>query len=270
VSLALIRESTLIAAAPERIWQALAVPERIAEWFADSSRGEAVTGGKLAMRFERLNFEIVFNVRHAAQPSALLLDAQMPSGPLISTEFTLSAENGKTRVTLTQSGLPDVPEMSEQREGMRSGWKMSLAILRYYVERHFGEPRASFFSMHPASFEYESLQPFFHRREQLSVWLTESGEIGAEGSFYELRLKDGSPMSGYVLADTGMELALEWREKKGVVELKAISMGQSSRAVAVRGCGWGMDGGEAARIEAFLAEAIERLAGAQSLKQRPA
>jgi hypothetical protein len=115
------------------------------------------------------------------------------------------------------------------------------------------------FAMRPANFTPEKLAPFFRSAAQLSRWLTTSGTIGAPGSACTLALQSGEKLTGTVLADTGREITLSWKEIEGTLELKAFSMGPEMRMVCLRALSWNMDAARAKHLEEKMAQSLDRL-----------
>ena len=84
--------------------------------------------------------------------------------------------------------------------------------------------------------------------------------MGPVGSDVRIELADGGTLTGRVLARTGTEVALSWREIDGVCELKTSLQGPD-RVASIRGFGWGMSQEDAAALEARMEQALERLDG---------
>jgi uncharacterized protein YndB with AHSA1/START domain len=142
-----------------------------------------------------------------------------------------------------------------------SGWRMSLAILRHYLEAHYGTPKRAVLVLRPATFDYATVLPWFTDSEKLARWLTRSGAIGAPGERAELVLQSGATVRGTVLDVTRQEAAVSWDDENLAVELKAFSMGPQ-RMVAVRATGWGVSEERMRALESELDGAVARLAEA--------
>jgi uncharacterized protein YndB with AHSA1/START domain len=258
-----VRESVVIHSSPATVWACLSQPDHLANWFADAVEGNVQSGGKLTLRFHGFDFEAVYAVRQADPGQHLSLESQTPVGSVARDEFVLSpADSGGTRVTMIHSSDLEGPDWADHIESVGSGWRMALAILKFYAEHNLGRGRSAFFVTRQARFEYATLQPYFRQSKLLLLWLADAGQIGGEGERYELRLKNQSTMSGEVLADSGRELALEWREGNGIVELKAFPMGPEQRAVAIRACSWNLNETELLPTKTYYSESLDRLVGA--------
>jgi hypothetical protein len=174
-------------------------------------------------------------------------------------EVTISKEGGETVIKLVNSGFREGAEWNEEFEGTDSGWRMALALLKHYLENYFGISRSSFLAMKSAEFSFDQIVPLHRTAAGLQEWLTKSGEYGEVGESFSLELQEGGKASGRVLAKTKRETALSWNEIRGVLELKAFSMGPQ-KMLCVRGCGWGLSAEKAKELEAQMERAIERLA----------
>jgi hypothetical protein len=164
-------------------------------------------------------------------------------------------------IRLVNSGFREGAEWDDEFEGIDSGWRMSLALLKHYLENYFGVSRASFLVMRPAEFAFEQILPLHRTEAGLKRWLTKNGGFGEEGETFALELREGGKLSGRVLAKSKRETTLSWEEIHGVLELKAFSMGPQ-KLLCVRGCGWGLPEEKAKELEAQIERAVERLAAA--------
>ena len=248
-------------ASPEEAWAAWGDPEKISQWFVDRAFGDVRPGGVMTWVFEKFNYEIPYPVLEAASPKRFVLGGELPGRPPFRLEVTISRDGGETVVRLFNSGFRDGAEWDDEYQGVSSGWKTSLALLKYYLEHHFGTPKRSFLAMHPASFSYDGIRPWFTDRTKLAQWLTTDGAIGTPGSLYELRLQSGEAVHGTVLEDTGHELVMSWDAANIVLELKAFAAGPS-KMVAVRATGWGVDEATFRTLETNCGAAVARLASA--------
>ncbi len=250
-------------ASPQDVWDAWADPEKLAQWFPDEASGEATPGKQIIHVWRRMGFEIAYEVLEAEPGSYLLVEGRSPFGFPFREEIVIERQGGETVMRLIHSGFGEDSDWGDEYEGIDSGWKLALAILQHYLENHFGQRRGIFMVMRPASFSFAELQNFYRRREGLARWLTRSGELaGTEvGEKVHLVLRDGTSLTGRLLADSGRELALSWKEINGAIELKGIAMPQF-QAVCLRGSAWGAAAGQSAIIETGLEGAAERLVAA--------
>jgi uncharacterized protein YndB with AHSA1/START domain len=255
----IIRDEIRTTASPQQAWEAWADPEKIAQWFTDRALGEARAGSIVVWNWEKffqvsMQYEVLESV--PGERLALLRSAPGRDPGII--EVIIERAGGETVVRLVNSGFGEGAEWDEQYEGVASGWRMALALLKLCLENYFGEPRQTFQAFRPASFSNERLAPYFRDATELAQWLTVSGAIHDAGEPCTLALRGSLPLSGRVLARTSREVTVSWDEIRGVLELKAFAMGPQ-RIVGVRGCGWGLDAAQARKIEVQITGDVDRL-----------
>jgi hypothetical protein len=135
-----------------------------------------------------------------------------------------------------------------------------LALLKHYLERHLGATRHASLIVRPASVGSEELYRCFSEGDGLAAWLTREGALGELGEPAALVLRDGTRLSGSVIAATGREKAVTWDEEdSAVVELKGFAA-SGRRMVGLRLTTWGFDTDRLSRLEQLLTPAVERLA----------
>lgn len=237
-----------IHASAERVWEAWADPVKISQWFVDRAEGFAEPGGKITWYFDAFNFRMLYDVLRAERGKSYAIRwADAPPGrePGV-LEVRLSHAGGETTLRLVESGFREGAEWSEEYEGTSSGWEMALEVLKLYVENYFGQARALWMLLRPATYTAEQNLPLQRTAEGLASWLTRSGSIGAVGESSRLVLRSGETLSGRVLALTRSETSVEWNEVHGAFEFKAFSAGEQ-KMIGLRASAWA-DG--AARLEA--------------------
>jgi uncharacterized protein YndB with AHSA1/START domain len=260
-----IRAEIETSATPQQAWEAWADPEKIAHWFVDRASGEAKPGGAMTWFFDEFGYVLPYKVVDATPGKLFVLKWEaspgMPAGIL---EVTIERKGGVTHVRLVNSGFREDAAWNDEYEGVVSGWKMSLAILKYYLENHFGRAKTALLVMRPASFSYEQLHEYFVDASKLGLWLTQSGAIGKAGEACRLELRGGKEalaqtLTGRVLADTGREVTVSWDEIGGTLECKGFAMGPQ-RVAGVRCMSWNLTPEKKKLLEAQLNGAVERLA----------
>lgn len=238
-----VQAETLIRAPLEQVWRAWTEPDFLQGWLAEPLGGEPP-----------------LQALDATMPEHLVLGVQDGGGGEV--EVHLEDVGKGTRVRLARRGLPVEPQRQDEVEGVRSGWILALAVLRTYVEDHFGEAPQLFQSFRHAAFTFERLSPFFRQAAGLSRWLVRQGSIGVPGGRSDLQLWDGRRLSGEVLADSGREVSTTWDEIRGVLELRAFTAAGGVRMLGVRGFAWNMDAAAARELDELLAPAMDRLVAA--------
>jgi uncharacterized protein YndB with AHSA1/START domain len=256
----MLRAEIRTKATPQQAYDAWADPEKIAHWFPDRAEGKAEPGATITWVFEKFNYRIPYEVLIAQPAEKFAIRWNPPPGMSAGVlEVTIAKEGGETVIKLVNSGFREGAEWNEEFEGTDSGWRMALALLKHYLENYFGISRSSFLAMKSAEFSFDQIVPLHRTAAGLQKWLTKSGEYGEVGESFSLELQEGGKASGRVLAKTKRGTALSWNEIRGLLELKAFSMGPQ-KMLCVRGCGWGLNAEKAKELEAQMERAIERLA----------
>jgi uncharacterized protein YndB with AHSA1/START domain len=252
-------------ASPEQVYQAWADPVKLSQWFTDNARGEAKPGSTMYWIFEKFAYEIPYEVVDAVPGKLLALGGELPGRPPFLLEVVIERQGGETVLRLVNSGFLDGGKWDEEYEGVASGWEMSLALLRYYLERHFGEPKRSFLAIEPAQYAPAEMLKWYTDPDLLGEWLA-GGVSGVEapvevGRRVRIPLAEGArTIEGETLAVTRREVAFSWEAEDVVLELKAFMMGPNP-VVSVRGTGWRPDPERFGAIEREMEAALKRLAG---------
>jgi uncharacterized protein YndB with AHSA1/START domain len=114
-----IQRDVLIAAPPEVVWEVITEPEHVTQWFSDAAfEPTPGTTGTIAAHEIRIE-EVEPPRRFSFRWDALLV------------EFTLTAEDGGTRLSLIESGFEGRGGYKAEHE---SGWTKFLGQLREYAE----------------------------------------------------------------------------------------------------------------------------------------
>ncbi len=256
-------------APPECVWQAWSDPDRVSEWFTDRAKGVAEAGATVTWHFDRFKIALPYEVIVAEQERHLVMRGSIPGRPAYVQEIRIQPAGTGSLVHVASSGFSRGEEDDEEYEGVVSGWRIALAIMKHYVENHFGEPRRTFFAMQPARFDYPRIRKFFTEEWYMGRWLTSTGSLAAPGGRFRLELRGGDTMTGTVLAVTNHEVALSWEEINGVIEMKAFRLGPQTRAVGLRGCGWVMSAELRLEIEQMASMFLTKLVAALDEPSKP-
>lgn len=135
----LIEREMVIPAPVDRVWRVLTTAEHIRSWYAPGgAEVELRKGGALRFRWdekgefharaERVEPLRRFSFRLAAAP-----DTQPGAGDSTLVEFTLSPEDGGTRLTVAETGVGDLdvpePEKAQHAEYAGLAWQAALEEL---------------------------------------------------------------------------------------------------------------------------------------------
>ena len=262
-------------ASPQQVWEAWADPAKLSQWFTDDARGEAKPGSTMYWIFEKFGYEIPYEVVDAMPGKLLALGGEPPGRPRFLLEVSIEREGGETVLRLVNSGfLEGDAKWDEEYEGVSSGWEMSLGLLRYYLEQHFGDPKRTFLLIEPAPCAPGEMLRWYTESELLGEWLAnDASDVrppSAVGERVRIPLAGGSrTIDGETLAVTRREVAFSWEAEDLVLELKAFTMGPNS-VVAVRGTAWQAEPARFAEIERAMGTALERLSALGSRLSAPA
>jgi uncharacterized protein YndB with AHSA1/START domain len=138
-----IRSEVLIAASPERVFDAWADPEEIARWYVERQVGDPRKQDRIVWFVSKADLAgegETLAVRQADRGRRLVLEnvGDEPwHGAVV--DVTLTRHNGATRVVVRQTGFDD--GMQDHVPNVEAGWACVLAVLKEYVEKHDGQPR---------------------------------------------------------------------------------------------------------------------------------
>lgn len=254
-----VADEVRIAAPADHVWEAWADPEKLAHWFVDAARGTVEPHGEYVWTWEGFGTNTLRVV--AVEPGRRLVLGMTPApgglGALL--EITIAHQGGETVVRLVNSGFGEGAEWDNEVEDVTSGWHMALALLRRYVERHFGRPPVRALALRTARVTERELQPLYFTAAGLAQWLAQpGGTMGAAGEPCRLTFGSGRPLTGSVLAVTPRELTLGWDEIGGALELKTFHT-REGRAVCLRCLAWDASRAEVDAIGRELEDALDRL-----------
>ncbi len=131
-----VERSTWIAAPRGRVWQAITVPEQMAQWFLSPMLGAQMKrdeSGKVYVCFGPM--EVGVAVLDLTDPPRRATSRSLPEKQLLTT-YVLDEENGGTRVTITMTGFETLPTgaLQERLEPTGAAWEKALANLKAFVE----------------------------------------------------------------------------------------------------------------------------------------
>ena len=248
-------------ATPQQAWEAWANPAKIAQWFTDGARGEAKPGAQMTWIFDKFG-EFSYDVVDAIPGQLLVLGGQLPDRPPFLLEVTITRDSGATVIRVVNSGFLHGGNWDEEYEGVASGWEMSLAVLKRYLEHHFGETKRTFLVMRETECAPVAMRPWFIESDRLVEWLASDKATthppSRVGSKARIPLQSGDVITGQTVAVTKREVAISWEVEHAVIELKAFTAGPK-RFVGIRGTTWGASPERVSALEARFAPAVTRL-----------
>lgn len=133
-----VMSSIWIATSLERAWQAITDPKQLEQWFAPGCPWEIETLAVGApVKFYNSPTDVALHTIEILEPPQRLAlrwyeQADLP----MLTTFLLAAENGGTRVTITEAGFAAFPAAKQQKrmEETTKGYADALANLKAYLE----------------------------------------------------------------------------------------------------------------------------------------
>ena len=247
---------------PMNVWSAWADPGKISQWFADRAEGWAHKGAEVTWMFDEFGYRIPYHVVESIPGKCLMLGGQIPGRPPFLLEVAIRREAGETVVKLVNSGFLEGGSFDEEYEGVLSGWTLALAMLKYYVEEHYGESKQTILVTREAAFDFDKLIAWHTEPELMNKWLTQSvdGTL-REGEPYHFVLQNGTPVDGIVAKMSKRELANIWPEQSAFVELKGWTAG-TKKILAIRITCWNPEEGFMEHARNETAAALDRLAAA--------
>ena len=253
-------------ATPQEAWAAWTDPLKIASWFVDHAAGKAKEGEEVTWGWEKFAHGLTYRVLASIPGEQFTLGfgkgvgSSEWAGRSGILDIRIQRDGDETVVRLVNSGFSEEAQWDEEYNGVDSGWRGALALLRLYLDRYYGEPRSTFSVFRPADLSYPAVIECATQAGRLAQWLGQSSGIGHPGDAYQIRFFNGSTASGHVLERSEREVALTWEEIRGTLTIGAFGDGPEKRTIKIAGCGWQLSREKAREIEATMSQAAGRLA----------
>jgi uncharacterized protein YndB with AHSA1/START domain len=244
-----IEKQIEIAATPDEVWRALTEAEEIKRWFTLDARVKPGQGGSMWLSFgENMAWESPITVW---KPGKQVQTSDMtPAGP-VAVDYTIESRGGTTIVRLVHSGFAD-DTWEDELDNLNSGWAAFLALLKHYLERHRGEPRAVAVFRHP-KIEIPRAEAF--RRTVARLGIQENLSVGDR---YRAAI-DGQPIEGSVRVfapPVNFSATIEnWNESFLLVEMEP---GRKSCRPAIWVSLYGDERRRAAAVEAQVTALLQK------------
>jgi uncharacterized protein YndB with AHSA1/START domain len=113
----------------EKIWAALTVPERLADWFTDVEIKALRVGAKVRLDFKEVNVQAEGVISLYDPPRTIAWTWPSAGGGESVVRFDLEPDGDGCRLTLTESGLK-----ADQGAGNAAGWHAHLEALEDAAE----------------------------------------------------------------------------------------------------------------------------------------
>ena len=254
-----IRRHIIIETTPERVYEAWTEPDHLARWFCDKVVGWPGYGGTLTMTWKKFGFSMDYYLQEITPPKKIIMKSPIPGLGMQTLNITIRPYGKGCHIEIVETG-PGA-EGQEGAGDAKSGWEMSLALLKTYLEYFWNKNRRMLFSIITAPYEEKRLMHYYKDDSGLSKWFTKSGSIGDPGSDVNLVLKNDMILTGKVMAVTSHELLITWKEVNGFLELKSFTGTAERRAVLIRGSVYGdlMDDEEIEELNQFIEQSVGTL-----------
>jgi uncharacterized protein YndB with AHSA1/START domain len=210
----------------EKVWAAWTDPRHVAGWFADRAEGQMTPGGVFTWHWDAMGLSAANQVAEAEPGKRLVLGC---GERLLEVRFI--GGGSRTGIKLVNSGLP---EDEDEVLSVRSGWLLSVALLRKYLALYWGREKRQVLGKRELNFDFARVIECY-RLPKREEWL------------------GGTPP---VLEDSGREVALDWVERQGVLELKAWAL-NGRRWLGMRANSW--DGAPMEEWPQAVEDALDRL-----------
>lgn len=136
----------------EKVWAALTVPERIADWFAEVVTLDLRLGGAIHLHFPEVDYRIQGEITAYDPPARLAWTWPKPEGDVSTVTFELQADGEGCRLTLIERGLTlakgtdnaagwhaHLEAIEDACDGVRTSWARLLereaAVKQVYKDR---------------------------------------------------------------------------------------------------------------------------------------
>ncbi len=135
-----IRQSTLVRARAERVYDAITTAAGLDGWFTSGASVDARPGGQIRFRWkdwgpDHVTAEDGGPVLEAKRPGRFVFQWH-PDGPSYATtvEIDFDTVTNGTVVRLKEQGYHDTPSGRKALVGCATGWGEALTLLKFYVE----------------------------------------------------------------------------------------------------------------------------------------
>jgi len=131
---------TIVRAAPERVYDAVATAEGLDAWFTTGASVDARPGGSIMFRWKdwgvtKYTGEIGGPVLEATPPKRFVFQWTVDSGGYDTTlEIDLEPSDEGTIVRLVEHGYEDSPTGIQDMLNRAGGWAQAMTLMKFYVE----------------------------------------------------------------------------------------------------------------------------------------
>jgi uncharacterized protein YndB with AHSA1/START domain len=138
-----ITSSMKILKPSSEVFEALANPEQMSNYWFSSGTGRIEEGKSITWRYTEYNAEGIVNIQEVHHPSKIVFTWGDPDQPTTVTITLIEEEMETTIIKVTESGFTEGPEDIEKMLGQKEGWVYMLTCLKAYMENGVNTLRAS-------------------------------------------------------------------------------------------------------------------------------
>jgi uncharacterized protein YndB with AHSA1/START domain len=138
-----ITSSMKILKPSSEVFEALANPEQMSNYWFSSGTGRIEEGKSITWRYTEYNAEGIVNIQEVHHPSKIVFTWGDPDQPTTVTITLIEEEMETTIIKVTESGFTEGPEDIEKMLGQKEGWVYMLTCLKAYLENGVNTLRAS-------------------------------------------------------------------------------------------------------------------------------
>lgn len=239
-----IETSIRLKASPQKVWEAWADPQQIANWFVDRAEGEARPGGTMKWFFEAFNYALDVPIVEAQPGRSFVTGGGPQPGPdglPYLMEITIKKDGNATVMNLVNSGFSEAADKYGSFRDTESGWKCALATMQVWLEQYPALRRRREIVMRPHAHAEQQRHALYSTADGRRQWLAPD-----------------LPVDGEML-NTGTEVLLNWPAERALLGLKSFDMGPQ-QMVALDLSQWSETGAAATdAMKARLNRALDRL-----------
>ncbi|MFF5258335.1 SRPBCC domain-containing protein [Actinomadura viridis] len=194
------RHEIEIDASSDDVWRAVTDGDELTRWYAGRATSVPGEGGAVTVGWENADGGLDEGTSRIEvwEPGRRLRLVDEPAegfpaadGPTVQ-EWTIEVRGGRTVLRLVHSGFPESDDWDGIYDSTDHGWDAFLHYLRFYLERHLGEPRLAVVATRPSP----------------AGWGTLTAALGLAGDRFATTTASGERLSGRVLLERDRKVLL--------------------------------------------------------------
>lgn len=238
----IIDTSIRINSTPQRVWEAWADPQQLANWFVDRAEGMGHAGNTVKWFFDTFGYVMDIPIVES-EPGTTFVTAgdDGPDGMPYLMEITISKDGGDTVMRLVNSGFSEDAKKDDNFEGTVSGWAHALTTMKVWLEQYPMRTRHHDLVVRPVPHTVDQLRPFYATAEGRAQWMPPD-----------------VAHTGQLLCDSGPEVLLVHPGVDGIIALKSFAW-STGRMIGLDLSVWPEAGTTPDNAKPRLERALDRL-----------